>query len=52
MSLIDGHKKMSKSNSRDQSRINLSDDDNTIREKIMKAKTDSTNELYSDPNRV
>ena len=40
MSLRDGSKKMSKSNSSDQSRINLNDDPDTISLKIRRAKTD------------
>ena len=40
MSLRDGTKKMSKSDPSDQSRINLTDDANTIAAKIRKAKTD------------
>ncbi len=40
MSLRDGTKKMSKSDSSDQSRINLTDDADTIAKKIKKAKTD------------
>ena len=41
MSLRDGTKKMSKSDDSDMSRINLTDDDDLIRKKIQKAKTDS-----------
>jgi tryptophanyl-tRNA synthetase len=41
MSLRDGSKKMSKSDPSDYSRINLSDDADTIAQKIRKAKTDS-----------
>jgi len=41
MSLRDGKKKMSKSEDSDQSRINLKDDDDTINQKIKKAKTDN-----------
>ena len=41
MSLRDGSKKMSKSDSSDQSRINLSDDTDTIALKIRRAKTDA-----------
>ncbi len=41
MSLRDGSKKMSKSDPSDQSRINLTDDADTIAAKIRKAKTDS-----------
>jgi tryptophanyl-tRNA synthetase len=40
MSLRDGTKKMSKSDPSDQSRINLTDDADTIAKKIRKAKTD------------
>ncbi len=40
MSLRDGTKKMSKSDPSDLSRINLSDDEDTIAKKIRKAKTD------------
>ena len=41
MSLRDGAKKMSKSDSSDQSRINLNDDTDTIALKIRRAKTDA-----------
>jgi len=41
MSLRDGSKKMSKSDPSDQSRINLTDDADTIAKKIKKAKTDA-----------
>jgi tryptophanyl-tRNA synthetase len=41
MSLRDGTKKMSKSDVSEQSRINLTDDADTIRKKIAKAKSDS-----------
>jgi tryptophanyl-tRNA synthetase len=41
MSLRDGTKKMSKSDPSDYSRINLSDDAETIAQKVRKAKTDS-----------
>ena len=40
MSLRDGTKKMSKSDASDYSRINLTDDDDTIAQKIRKARTD------------
>ncbi|RWE64211.1 MAG: tryptophan--tRNA ligase, partial [Mesorhizobium sp.] len=40
MSLRDGSKKMSKSDPSDLSRINLTDDSDTISKKIRKAKTD------------
>lgn len=40
MSLRDGTKKMSKSDPSDQSRINLTDDADTIAKKVQKAKTD------------
>jgi tryptophanyl-tRNA synthetase len=41
MSLRDGTRKMSKSDPSDQSRINLTDDADTIMQKVKKAKTDS-----------
>ncbi len=41
MSLRDGSKKMSKSEASDMSRLNLSDDRDTIAQKIRKAKTDA-----------
>ena len=41
MSLRDGRAKMSKSDASDMSRINLSDDDDAIAQKIRKAKTDA-----------
>ena len=41
MSLRDGTKKMSKSDPSDMSRINLSDDADTIAQKIRKARTDA-----------
>ena len=40
MSLRDGTRKMSKSEASDMSRVNLTDDSDTIRKKIQKAKTD------------
>ncbi|HET7709019.1 MAG TPA: tryptophan--tRNA ligase [Sphingomicrobium sp.] len=40
MSLRDGRSKMSKSDPSDMSRVNLTDDDDTIAQKIRKAKTD------------
>ena len=40
MSLRDGAKKMSKSDPSDYSRINLTDDADTVAQKIRKAKTD------------
>ena len=40
MSLRDGHSKMSKSDSSDMSRINLTDSNDTIAQKIRKARTD------------
>jgi tryptophanyl-tRNA synthetase len=55
MSLRDGAKKMSKSDHSDQSRINLTDDADSIAAKIKRAKTDaaplpySTDELESRP---
>jgi tryptophanyl-tRNA synthetase len=48
MSLRDGSKKMSKSDPSDQSRINLTDDADTIVAKIRKAKTDAA-PLPDDP---
>lgn len=48
MSLRDGTKKMSKSDPSDMSRINLTDDADTIAKKIKKAKTDSNPELPGD----
>jgi tryptophanyl-tRNA synthetase len=48
MSLRDGSKKMSKSDPSDQSRINLSDDSDTIALKIRRAKTDPL-PLPTDP---
>jgi tryptophanyl-tRNA synthetase len=42
MSLRDGTKKMSKSDSSDYSRINMTDDADTISKKVRKAKTDSS----------
>ena len=41
MSLRDGMKKMSKSDTQDANRINLTDDPELIIDKIIKAKTDS-----------
>jgi tryptophanyl-tRNA synthetase len=48
MSLRDGTKKMSKSDASDQSRINLTDDADTIAQKIRRAKTDP-HPLPSEP---
>ncbi|HCR85601.1 MAG TPA: tryptophan--tRNA ligase [Alphaproteobacteria bacterium] len=48
MSLRDGTKKMSKSDESEYSRINLSDDAETIRSKFKKAQTDSIAEIYYD----
>ncbi len=48
MSLRDGTSKMSKSDESDYSRINLSDDADTIMQKIKKAKTDTEAEIYYD----
>ena len=45
MSLQDGAKKMSKSDSSELSRINLTDESDTIIKKIKKAKTDSINSI-------
>lgn len=49
MSLRDGTKKMSKSDESDQSRINLTDDADTIAAKIRKAKSDMVEGLSFDP---
>ncbi len=51
MSLIDGTKKMSKSDDSDLSRINLSDDADLIIKKIKKAKTDSESLIAYDEKR-
>jgi len=51
MSLRDGTKKMSKSDSSDYSRINLTDDASTIALKIRKAKTDSEPTVSYEPER-
>ncbi len=48
MSLRDGNKKMSKSDESDYSRINLLDDEDSIRNKIRKAKTDSESIMGSE----
>lgn len=48
MSLRDGTKKMSKSDQSDYSRINLTDDADTIRLKFQKAKTDAIAEITYD----
>ncbi|MBR72860.1 MAG: tryptophan--tRNA ligase [Rhodospirillaceae bacterium] len=48
MSLRDGKNKMSKSDSSDMSRINLTDDADTIRKKIRKARTDSVSGMSFD----
>lgn len=48
MSLRDGTKKMSKSEESDYSRINLTDDDDTIRRKIKKAKSDAGEKISYD----
>lgn len=47
MSLLDASKKMSKSNSKDMSRINLTDSRDHIFSKINKAKTDSIVGIYT-----
>ena len=49
MSLRDGQKKMSSSDASDQSRINLTDDADTIAQKIRRAKSDSLMGLAYDP---
>lgn len=51
MSLRDGTKKMSKSDTSDASRINLQDSDDEIRNKIKRAKTDSALGIFVDPAR-
>jgi tryptophanyl-tRNA synthetase len=51
MSLRDGTKKMSKSDSSDQSRINLTDDADAIALKIRRAKSDSILGVSYDPQR-
>lgn len=48
MSLRDGHAKMSKSDSSDNSRINLTDTIETIKHKIQRAKTDSFDGMSFD----
>ncbi len=48
MSLRDGTKKMSKSDESDMSRINLTDSNDLIQNKIKKAKTDSIANIYHD----
>lgn len=48
MSLRDGTKKMSKSDSSDKSRINLNDSKESIRDKIKKAKTDALSFISYD----
>ena len=49
MSLRDGHAKMSKSDASENSRINLTDDAETIQRKIRRAKTDSEPGMSYDP---
>ena len=49
MSLQNASKKMSKSDTRKHSCINLIDDPETIRAKIRKAKTDSLGKISYDP---
>lgn len=51
MSLVDPTKKMSKSDSNPNSRINLLDTDDDIRSKISKATTDSDSSILFDPDR-
>ncbi len=48
MSLRDGRKKMSKSDLSDASRINLTDDPDTIMQKLKRAKTDNLSEISYD----
>ena len=52
MSLNDGASKMSKSNPSEYSRVNLSDDAQTIAKKCKKAKTDSQNNITYDKKRL
>ena len=49
MSLRDGRSKMSKSDASENSRINLTDDAETIQHKIRRAKTDSEPGMSYDP---
>lgn len=51
MSLRDGGKKMSKSDASDAGRINLSDSDEVIRDKVRRAKTDSEAGFSFEPAR-
>lgn len=51
MSLKDARYKMSKSDPSDASRINLTDTDDMIREKIRKATSDSISGIYTHPDR-
>ncbi|MSO14295.1 tryptophan--tRNA ligase [Rickettsiales endosymbiont of Trichoplax sp. H2] len=51
MSLKDASKKMSKSDPSDLSRINMSDDEDLIRKKIRKAKTDDIEGISYDPEK-
>jgi len=51
MSLRDGTKKMSKSDESEASRINLTDDADTIMKKLKKAKTDNIAEITYDSDR-
>lgn len=48
MSLRDGRKKMSKSDESDYSRINMTDSEDVIMQKIRKAKTDAMEGIYFD----
>ncbi len=49
MSLVDGTRKMSKSDENEASRILLTDTNDEISRKISKAKTDAIREIYYDP---
>ncbi|MCC2646736.1 MAG: tryptophanyl-tRNA synthetase [Rickettsiaceae bacterium] len=51
MSLKDGTKKMSKSDPSDQSRINLTDNADTIMQKLKRAQTDSELAIYFDADK-
>jgi tryptophanyl-tRNA synthetase len=51
MNLKDANLKMSKSSRNENSKINLLDTPDIIKHKIIKAKTDSIQDIYYDPNR-
>jgi tryptophanyl-tRNA synthetase len=52
MSLVNPNRKMSKSEESARSRINLIDDEEMIKEKIKRAKTDSLGAITYDPKRI